>query len=480
MAASVPLGGNHFTKALTKELKLTFAKAEHLKRNATAARDAKAIFQAMKPVFNDMLTELRRSLSFFQNMDRNAKIGRIVALGNAFKLPGLRRYLSQNLGYDIQRIDSFKGLDGPEVIGSPSFKENILSFGVCYGLALQGLNRAGLKTNLLPKELIHDRLVRQKKPWALASAAAVLLACMLSFAAYWGSLNTVSVQAWKSAEVAANDVMRNPRDLSRRPTRPRPNTRASPDRRASGGQHRGAKVVAGIALRIEQGVARPEESAQVGAESAPFDPKKPPPVEDRYELHVTSLECQQVDDVSKWFDWAKKWYEAGPAPAAMAGPAPTGKAGPAPAAKAGASRSATSQDRAAPAGSSKSPGTTTTTPATTTKNMTRAKFVRNTLIKKLASSTVKLPNGEEVAMKDLGISYPVLVDPGRIEPARIPGLKPVIAGAEKNPGGPATCRRGRRFTGTGGSQSKWVNRFDFVVHFCWKPTLPSQRLAEKK
>src|SRR5205085_4663639 len=30
----IPLGGNHFTRALTKDMKLTFAKAEHLKRNA--------------------------------------------------------------------------------------------------------------------------------------------------------------------------------------------------------------------------------------------------------------------------------------------------------------------------------------------------------------------------------------------------------------------------------------------------------------
>jgi len=48
---SVPLGGNHFTRALTKELKLTFAKAEHLKRNATATADPKAVFQAMRPIF---------------------------------------------------------------------------------------------------------------------------------------------------------------------------------------------------------------------------------------------------------------------------------------------------------------------------------------------------------------------------------------------------------------------------------------------
>src|SRR5450432_3724733 len=38
---SIPIGGNHFTKALTKELKLTFAKAEHLKRNAMKAENPK-------------------------------------------------------------------------------------------------------------------------------------------------------------------------------------------------------------------------------------------------------------------------------------------------------------------------------------------------------------------------------------------------------------------------------------------------------
>lgn len=87
---SIPLGGNHFTKALTKELKLTFAKAEHLKRNATSAQDPKAVFQAMRPVFNDMLTEIQRSLGYFSSIDRSAKIGTVLTLGNAMKLPGLR------------------------------------------------------------------------------------------------------------------------------------------------------------------------------------------------------------------------------------------------------------------------------------------------------------------------------------------------------------------------------------------------------
>ncbi|MFA5810665.1 MAG: type IV pilus assembly protein PilM, partial [Thermoleophilia bacterium] len=149
---SVPLGGSHFTKALTKELKLTFAKAEHLKRNATAAADPKAVFQAMRPVFGDLLTELQRSIGYFSNLDRAAKIGRVIALGNAMKLPGLRRYLSQSLGYEIEKLDSFPTLSGAQVVSAPAFQENILSFGVSYGLALQGLAKGGVHTNLLPRE----------------------------------------------------------------------------------------------------------------------------------------------------------------------------------------------------------------------------------------------------------------------------------------------------------------------------------------
>ena len=94
---NIPLGGNHFTKALTKELKLTFAKAEHLKRNALKAEDPKAVFLAMRPVFNDLVQEVQRSISFFQSVDRTAKIGRVITLGNAMKLRGLQKYLAQSL-----------------------------------------------------------------------------------------------------------------------------------------------------------------------------------------------------------------------------------------------------------------------------------------------------------------------------------------------------------------------------------------------
>ena len=52
------------------------------------------MFQAMRPVFSDLVTEMQRSIGYFTSIDRKAKIGRVVALGNAMKLPGLQRFLA--------------------------------------------------------------------------------------------------------------------------------------------------------------------------------------------------------------------------------------------------------------------------------------------------------------------------------------------------------------------------------------------------
>src|SRR5688572_11177605 len=155
---SIPIGGNHFTKALTKELKLTFAKAEHLKRNAMKAENPKAVFQAMRPVFSDLVAEIQRSIGFFTSNNRNAKLGSIVALGNPMKLPGLQRFLSQNLDQEVQLIDQFNGLVGGTATASPQYKENQLTFGVAYGLCVQALDAGQLRTNLLPEEIVTTRL----------------------------------------------------------------------------------------------------------------------------------------------------------------------------------------------------------------------------------------------------------------------------------------------------------------------------------
>jgi type IV pilus assembly protein PilM len=206
----IPLGGNHFTRALTKELKLTFAKAEHLKRNATKSgpQDLKQILTALKPVLNDFVAEVQRSLGFFTNTHRDVQVEYMVGLGNAFRLPGLQRFLSEKLQIEVRKLQKIEHLTGEPVTTAPPFVENLPSFAVAYGLAIQGLRVARLQTNLLPPEIRDDRVLKAKKPWALAAAAVLLFGTgwlAWSYGVSAGAVD-VSVEPLKDAVKQADDV----------------------------------------------------------------------------------------------------------------------------------------------------------------------------------------------------------------------------------------------------------------------------------
>jgi type IV pilus assembly protein PilM len=189
----IPLGGNHFTRALTKELKLTFAKAEHLKRNAMKSPDLKKILTALKPVLNDFVGEVQRSLGYFTNTHRDAQVEYMIGLGNAFRLPGLQRYLGEKLQMEVRKLNKMDRLSGEAVLTQPAFSENAMTFGVAYGLALQGLKQARLMTNLLPGEIRMERMVRAKKPWAVAAAALLLI-----------GPGAMAFKTWREAHVYLN------------------------------------------------------------------------------------------------------------------------------------------------------------------------------------------------------------------------------------------------------------------------------------
>ncbi len=200
---NIPVGGNHFTRALTKEMKLSFAKAEHLKCNATKSPDPRAVFQALRPVFNDYVSEIQRSIGFFSSVNRQAKVNKVVGLGNGFKLAGLQKFLQQNLQYEVEKPDGFKSLAGDSVVNSALFIDNVLSFAVPYGLALQALEVTRIRTTLLPPEIATARMVRRKKPWAVLTAAGVLVGASVAMVGNGISYGRVHSQNFVEAEEAA-------------------------------------------------------------------------------------------------------------------------------------------------------------------------------------------------------------------------------------------------------------------------------------
>ncbi|MFN5756440.1 MAG: type IV pilus assembly protein PilM, partial [Planctomycetia bacterium] len=300
---SMPIGGSSFTKAIVQGMKLTFAKAEHLKRNAVRAEDPKMVFKVMRPVFNEFAAELQRSLNYFTGSDRTATIGKVLLLGNATRLRGLSDFVAKQLQLDVQKLESYRGLEGAAVTSAPAFRENRLAFGTAYGLALQGAGSAAIRSNLLPREIVVDRLIEAKKPWAVGAAAGLLAAAAISFAGIFFAWTTYAPDLYAAAFAQAD----------------------------------GAKNQSGAAISAFEEVKRKQEEAiaqqqyLLRIEDRRFqmidmlravetllpsdDPGKVPEnPADRNELHIERIDCQYFPDLATWFTGVKaKWDETHPA-----------------------------------------------------------------------------------------------------------------------------------------------------------------------
>lgn len=167
------IGGNHFTDALVRSFKLSFPKAERLKREASTSKYARQVFQAMRPVFSDLVQEMQRSLGFYQSINRDAKITKLIGVGSTFRLPGMQKFLKQQLQMEVIRCDGFKRISA-EGKQEADFADNAINLATAYGLALQGLDLERIDTNLLPRHVIKQRVWKAKQPWMIAAASVVL------------------------------------------------------------------------------------------------------------------------------------------------------------------------------------------------------------------------------------------------------------------------------------------------------------------
>jgi type IV pilus assembly protein PilM len=179
---AIPMGGNAFTKAIADTFKLSFEKAEKLKRTAPMSKYARQILQAMKPVFGELTGEIQRSLGFYTSAHPNSKIARIVALGGGTKMRGLLQYLQQSLQVPIERPDAFKQLAINSAVSAAKFHDSVADFGVVYGLGVQALGLGKIESNLLPKSVARSTAWARKTKFFIAAACLILIASILTFA----------------------------------------------------------------------------------------------------------------------------------------------------------------------------------------------------------------------------------------------------------------------------------------------------------
>jgi type IV pilus assembly protein PilM len=188
-----PIGGHQFTEALVSAFKLSYSKAEKLKRESDQSKHARHVFQAMRPVFSDIVGEIQRSIGFYQSVHSDADLKRLIGLGSTFRLPGLRKYLKQQLQLDVYRLEQFKKLnmEGPR---AGEFQASSVNMATAYGCANQVFSRAPLLANLMPVTVLKEAMWKRKVPYfavgaglAAAAAGAMFIRPLLDSTAFEGA-----------------------------------------------------------------------------------------------------------------------------------------------------------------------------------------------------------------------------------------------------------------------------------------------------
>ena len=474
---SMPIGGKRFTRALVEEMQYTFAKAESEKRNAVHAADPKAVFRAMRPVFNQFASELQRSLNYFTSTDRSLKIGTVFLVGNAAKLRGLSDFVGKQLGVEVQRLDTFTGLEGPGV-ATPAFRENRLGFGTAYGLALQAAGAATLRTSLLPKEITFDRMVKAKRPWIVAGLVGLLAAGLFNFVGWFFAAGSYAPANYTSA-FAASD---NTKSLS---------SNAKSGFETAEQQLRGTANWQRYLVEAHDRRFQALDLLRTIQTLLPRDPEGTT-VEnpaDREEIIIDSLDMEFFPDLSPWFagvqgDWrltlaAAQADEAGrPNSETSAAPPAEGDAAD-PAADSAAVAEGDPAAEGAGGGGPSGPGWVVEISGHHFHNERRhspregAQFVRTTLVRGLlghgdpVTTTAGPRQGEQLQVKDLGISFPVIVAEEPIKRVAIDGG---MEGGGMEGGG--FGGRGGRSPETGEPEPVELRQYSFVLQFVWQPTVP--------
>lgn len=172
---NLPVGGNDITKAVQEALNVPFEKAEQQKIGAMNSPHVEKIYEAVVPVYKNIVSEIHRSLGYYKSISKSAKFERILMLGNGTKALNFQRFMGQALQIQASKIQKLNKIILGTGIDGELLNNQMQSIETAMGLALQGCGLTRNKVNLLP-EAYRRRKEGKKKYPVVAVGVAVLFA----------------------------------------------------------------------------------------------------------------------------------------------------------------------------------------------------------------------------------------------------------------------------------------------------------------
>jgi type IV pilus assembly protein PilM len=141
----VSVGGTQYTSLLQKELGLTFAQAEALKRGIKVPEMAedRDIEPVLETVSDILALEIQKTMDFYRATaeDGEGSVQKILISGGGSKLKGLSQYLANRFEIPVEVFDPFRQIKVDARRFDPDYmREVVPEMAVAVGLALRGVD----------------------------------------------------------------------------------------------------------------------------------------------------------------------------------------------------------------------------------------------------------------------------------------------------------------------------------------------------
>lgn len=132
----ISIGGEAFTRAVCRKMKLKPAEAVSLKHESRPEK-AEKLMNVVEEVIGDLAKEIRVSFSYFEN-ESGRKVEKVFLSGGTARLAGLASSLASNLEVEVERWDPVKSLTLDPGLDQENLNEVKDLLPVAIGLARRG------------------------------------------------------------------------------------------------------------------------------------------------------------------------------------------------------------------------------------------------------------------------------------------------------------------------------------------------------
>ena len=110
---NLAVGGDVITRAIQQGLNLDYGQADEYKKvyGMDPNQVEGKIYEVVKPIADNVITEVRRASLFFTKQNPGANMKRVILAGGTAQMPGILSYMAANLDLEVELANPFRNLE---------------------------------------------------------------------------------------------------------------------------------------------------------------------------------------------------------------------------------------------------------------------------------------------------------------------------------------------------------------------------------